>query len=145
MPDEDYPGPGWYRNPRRGAANRWIRSQERVWLDGMDLIQSKDSVDVLAAGCGTLYYRGDLAEAAMAASSARARSGGEGWRPIEEAPANEWLLVYEPAELVGSKLPPVSVALRRGGSEFWVTAKSTILSPTHWRPLPAAPAQGDGA
>jgi hypothetical protein len=52
-----------------------------------------------------------------------------GWRPIEEAPLDEWLLLWANGCRIGTKQAKYGIWAGPGGG----------FHPTHWMPLPAAP------
>lgn len=85
------------------------------------------------------------------------------WQPIETAPENEAVLIYDPYEHFGEgaflsqSRPECFVAIREGGRwtsdlvEFeygWASTGSYTVTqelfPTHWMPLPEPPEGSDG-
>ena len=83
------------------------------------------------------------------------------WQPIETAPKDEWILVYQAHGQHGGMVftgGHCYVAKWAYGNEFWYDKSSNILEiqdmkdhattyftcvPTHWMPLPLPPKKGD--
>lgn len=65
-----------------------------------------------------------------------------GWRPIETAPRDEYVLVFRAGVSEGAA-SRICIGLMRPRGR-WVAASNAILAgrgaPTHWQPLPEPPA-----
>jgi hypothetical protein len=73
----------------------------------------------------------DLAETVLEAAAEIERlRAAQAWQPIETAPKNQRVLVWDGQDVIGATF---------GGVRWWSADDETRISPTHWRPLPEAP------
>lgn len=98
-----------------------IEHEKRI-REELDIAEAEDRLfaDVRTKDIRTLLA--DLDEARAALSAAKAGR----WQPIETAPKDECIVIYQP------RFKRVTTAINDGFD--WVHA-------THWQPLPAPPAQ----
>jgi hypothetical protein len=60
----------------------------------------------------------------------------EGWRPIETAPKDVWVLVWTPTRS--------TVAYRKAEGSWRDVGGGLFIAPTHWMPLPPPPTEEKG-
>lgn len=80
----------------------------------------------------------ELAE--LRAALALLRQDQDGWQDISTAPTNTGVLAAWDA----GKLWIIQPCIQSDNGTWMTKWDSDIVKPTHWRPLPTPPAQGDG-
>lgn len=87
-----------------------------------------------------IYERNDKLDAELAEQQAaweRQRTGASDWQPIETAPKDKWVLIWDPnAECVRVAMWEDSVADFVGANMDWY---SDAIDASHWMPLPEPP------
>ena len=84
---------------------------------------------------GFLVAPGMLAEAAVTGSASRRISPPEGWQPIETAPRDKKVLIWNEVYVMIAELKEVA------GHPIWHSGGAPLAAgePSHWMPLPEKP------
>lgn len=103
--------------------------------------------------CGSISWERNIEESRYTCCSCKRSL----WQPIETAPEDDWILVYQPHGIAAGMLFPGGrcyVAMWAYGNKFWYDKTSNILEiknpvehvvqyhlcvPTHWMPIPEGP------